>query len=113
VTDAHKRLFFVMSAGVYAAAGLDLEAFRHHPRIRSARQAIGRSARAGLSRGGSIVRHRRELAGLENRAFVGLAQNLVGSAGAFDRGKSSWIFVHARASDGGQINEVQRRFAAH
>lgn len=33
VTDAHKRLFFVMSVGVYAAAELDLEetaSFRHH-----------------------------------------------------------------------------------
>jgi hypothetical protein len=33
VTDSHKRLFFVMSAGVYAAAGLDMEetaSFRHH-----------------------------------------------------------------------------------
>jgi hypothetical protein len=32
VADAHKRLFFVMSAGVYAAAGLDMQEtafFRH------------------------------------------------------------------------------------
>ncbi len=33
VADRHKRLFFVVSAGVYAAAGLDMQEtafFRHH-----------------------------------------------------------------------------------
>ncbi len=33
VADRHKRLFFVMSVGVYAAAGLDMQEtafFRHH-----------------------------------------------------------------------------------
>ena len=101
VKDEHKRLFFVLSAGVYTAAGLDIEqtvALRPHFREYDplARPLVGLPS-AGLLRGRSLVRHRRELARLENGAFAPLAQNLVGSTGDFDRRELGRLLIHPRA----------------
>jgi hypothetical protein len=63
VADTHKWLFFAMSAGVYAAAGLDMQ---DDPLGQAAR----RFAHAGVLRRRSVVCHGRELAGLENGAVA-------------------------------------------
>lgn len=97
VADTYERLFFVMSAGVYAAAGLDMQ---DDPLGQAAR----RFAHAGVVRRRSVVCHGRELAGLENGAVAALAQNLLGAASHFDRRKPGRILLYPCAQD----NELAR-----
>ena len=108
--DALPRSYFVLSAGVYTAAGLDMQQSEslmpHFRRARPFGAALSAASGAGVLRFCSFVRDGGELAGVENGAVRALAQNLVAATGGFDGGKHGGIRIHAVASDAALIRRA-------